>query len=68
MWDRMEQAAIAIREPGVMIEAMQAALPVAALSALEDQPLVSQVMIAVTPDVAGDLSEPPPVECLNPAG
>ena len=68
MWDRMEHAAIAIREPGVMIEAMQAAIPVAALPAMEDHPLVSRVRIAATPDVAGDLSQPPPVDCLDPVG
>ncbi len=68
MWERMELAAIAIREPGVMVEAMQAAIPVPALSDLEDHPLVSQVRIAVTPDVAGDLSQPPPVDCLDAVG
>jgi hypothetical protein len=68
MWNRMEQAAIAIRKPGVMIEAMQAAIPVAALSALEDQPLVGKVRIALTPDVAGDLSQPPSVECADAVG
>jgi hypothetical protein len=65
MWDRMEQAAIALREPGVMIEAMQAVIPVPALSSLDDHPLVSQLRIAVTPDVAGDLSQPPPLECRD---
>jgi hypothetical protein len=68
MWDRMEQAAIAIREPGVTIEALQAAIPVPALSDLENHRLVSQVRIAVTPDVAGDLTQPPPVECADAVG
>ena len=68
MWDRMEQAALAVREPGVLLEATQVAIPVSSLPALADHPLVSRVRLAVTPDVAGDLSEPPPLECINPAG
>ena len=66
MWAAMEQAAIAIREPGVLVEAAQIAFPVSSLPALTDHQLVSRMRFAVTPDVAGDLSEPPPVEC--PAG
>lgn len=67
MWDGMEQAAIAIRKPGVMIEAVEVALPSEALMTLEDHPLINQVRIALNPEEAGDLSEPAPLECPNPA-
>ncbi len=66
VWDRMEQAARAMREPGVTVEGIEVALPVEALATLEDQAVVETVRIALNPDEAGDLSELPPVDCSNP--
>ncbi|MDP3984784.1 MAG: hypothetical protein Q8Q52_07275 [Acidimicrobiia bacterium] len=63
VWDRMEQAARAMREPGVTVEAIEVALPVEALAKLEDQAFVKTVRIALNPDEAGDLSEPAPIDC-----
>jgi hypothetical protein len=50
-----------------MIEAVEVALPLEALMTLEDHPLINQARIAFNPEEAGDLSEPAPLECPNPA-
>jgi hypothetical protein len=63
MWDGMEQAAVALRKPGVMVEAMEVALPVQNLATLADHPLISRVRIALNPEEAGDLSELAPLDC-----
>jgi hypothetical protein len=62
-WAGMEHAAQAIREPGVLVEAVEALLPVEQLPRLEGEPKVRTVRIAVTPEEAGDLTDPPVPAC-----
>jgi hypothetical protein len=59
----MEHAAQAIREPGVLVEAVEVLLPVERLSGLEVEPKVRKVRIAATPEEAGDLTDPPVPGC-----
>lgn len=65
-WAHMEQAARAIREPGVLVEAVEGRLPIVALPNLDAQPDVRTVRIAFTPEQAGDLSDPPVPDCELP--
>ena len=62
-WAGMEHAARAIREPGVRIEAVEALVPVDGLSMLDGEPEIRTVRIAVTPEEAGDLTDPPVPPC-----
>ena len=62
-WAGMEHAAQAIREPGVLVEAVEVLLPVERLSGLEVEPKVRKVRIAATPEEAGDLTDPPVPGC-----
>lgn len=62
-WAGMEQAAWAIREPGVLVEAAEVLLPVERLPGLQAEPKVRTVRIAATPEEAGDLTDPPVPDC-----
>lgn len=62
-WAAMEHAAQAIREPGVLVEAVEVLLPVERLSILNGEPKVRTVRIAATPEEAGDLTNPPVPSC-----
>jgi hypothetical protein len=54
----LEHAALAIREPGVLVEAVEVLLPVERLAGLDLESKVRTVRIAVTPEEAGDLTDP----------
>jgi hypothetical protein len=57
-WAGMEHAARAVREPGVLVEAVEVLVPVERLSEIEVEPKVRTVRIASTPEEAGDLTDP----------
>ncbi len=59
----MEQEAVALREPGVLIEAVQARLPVGSLASLRDDPHVARLRLADFPVEWLDLSDPPVPTC-----
>ena len=61
----MEEEAAALRGPGVLLEAVQAEVPVAALGSLLGDPAIAQVRIADFPNDWVDLSNPPVPECEN---
>jgi hypothetical protein len=62
-WAGMEHAAQAIREPGVLVEAVEALIPVQRLSDLHGLPEIRTVRIAATPEEAEDLTDPPVPGC-----
>lgn len=62
-WAGMEHAARAIREPGVMVEAVEVLIPVKRLSSLYDEPEIRAVRIAATPEEAGDLTNQAVPDC-----
>jgi hypothetical protein len=57
-WAGMEHAARAIREPGVLVEAVEVLVPVERLTEIELEPKVRTVRIALSPEEAGDLTDP----------
>jgi hypothetical protein len=59
----MEQAAQAIREPGVLVEAVEVLVPVETLAILDNDSEIRTVRIAATPEEAGDLTDPPVPGC-----
>jgi hypothetical protein len=59
----MEQAAVALQDPGVLIEALQAELPVAVLDGLAADPRISRVRLAAFPTEWFDLTEVPTPDC-----
>ena len=59
----MEQEAVALREPGVSIEAVQAGVPVASLESVRDDPAVARLRLADFPVEWLDLSDPPVPTC-----
>ena len=62
-WAGMEHADRAIREPGVLVEAVELLLPVESLAILDNDSEIRTVRIAATPEEAGDLTEPPVPDC-----
>jgi hypothetical protein len=62
-WAGMEQAAQAIREPGVLVEAVEVLVPVETLAILDNDSEIRTVRIAATPEEAGDLTDPPVPGC-----
>jgi hypothetical protein len=66
IWEEMEEAAMALRAPGVMIEAVQAGIPVASLPQLAGSEAVRLTRLALDPESAGDLSQiVPPRDCIS---
>ncbi len=59
----MEQEARALREPGVLLEALQAEVPVASIAALAEDPAVARVRLADFPNETLDLGEPSIPDC-----
>ncbi len=59
----MEQEAVALRESGVLIEAVQAEVPVGSLESLRNEPMVAGLRLADYPIEWLDLSEPPVPTC-----
>jgi hypothetical protein len=61
----MEQEAVALREPGVLIEAVQAGVPVGSLESLRNDPHVAKIRLADFPVEWLDLSDPPVPTCAG---
>lgn len=59
----MEQEAVALREPGVLIEAVQATVPVDALESLRNEPRIETVRLADFPVEWFDLADTPIPDC-----
>jgi hypothetical protein len=59
----MEQEAVALREPGVLIEAVRVGLPVSSLESLRDDPHVARLRLADFPVAWLDLSDLPVPTC-----
>ena len=59
----MEQEAVALREPGVLIEAVQAGVPVGSLESLQCDPHVARLRLVDFPVEWLDLSDPPVPTC-----
>lgn len=59
----MEQEAVALREPGVLIEAVQATVPVVALESLRNAPRIEAVRLADFPIAWFDLADIPIPDC-----
>ena len=62
-WARMEQAARALQEPGVLIEALTASIPVSSLDAAHSRADLRAVWIGVTDTGLLNLSDPPQPVC-----
>ena len=62
-WAGMEHAARAIRDPGVMVEAVEVQIAIERLSILDGEPEIRTVRIAATPEEAGDLTNQPVPDC-----
>ena len=61
----MEQEAVALREPGVLIEAVRAGVPVGSLESLRNDPHVARLRLADFPVEWLDLSDPPVPTCAG---
>ena len=66
IWEEMEEAARALRSPGVLIEAVQTGIPLETLPELTRHELVKVTRLALDPESAGDLREAKlPDDCIS---
>ncbi len=65
IFDVMEQEAIALRAPGVLLEAVQAEIPVSVLAELGEDARIERVRLADFPTDWLDLSNAPVPECVG---
>lgn len=62
-WARMDQAARALQEPGVLIEALTASIPVSSLDAVHTRPDLRAALIGITDPDLLQLSDQPQPAC-----
>jgi len=61
----MEQEAVALREPGVLLEAVQARVPISSLEMLRNDPRIENVRLADFPTEWFDLPDLPVPDCVS---